>query len=107
VISKPITSVDGVYYPVVLDNSKNYNEESAIQSNCVKTYIGKAGSIIVSLRKGGVDSDERATIEYNMTKGLLNESVRISRVQSLGRFNKGLPENWNEVLLKLDERMLY
>jgi hypothetical protein len=42
-----------------------------------------------------------------MTKGLLNESVRISRVQSLGRFNKGLPENWNEVLLKLDERMLY
>ena len=107
VISKPITSGDGVYYPVVLDNSKNYNEESAIQSNCVKTYIGKAGSIIVSLRKGGVDSDERATIEYNMTKGLLNESVRISRVQSLGRFNKGLPENWNEVLLKLDERMLY
>jgi len=103
VISKPITSGDGVYYPVVLDNSKNYNEESAIQSNCVKTYIGKAGSIIVSLRKGGVDSDERATIEYNMTKGLLNESVRISRVQSLGRFNKGLPENWNDVLLKLDE----
>lgn len=107
VISKPITSDDGVYYPVVLDSSKNYNEESAIQSNCVKTYIGKAGSIIVSLRKGGVDSDERATIEYNMTKGLMNESVRINRVQSLGRFNKGLPENWNEVLLKLDERMLY
>ena len=107
VISKPITSDDGVYYPVVLDSSKNYNEESAIQSNCVKTYIGKAGSIIVSLRKGGVDSDERATIEYNMTKGLMNESVRINRGQSLGRFNKGLPENWNEVLLKLDERMLY
>jgi hypothetical protein len=106
-ISKPITSGDEVYYPVVLDNSSNYNEESAVQSNCVKTYVGKAGSIIVSLRKGGVNSDERATIEYNMTKGLMNESVRINRVQSLGRFNKGLPEIWNEVLLKLDERMLY
>lgn len=107
VISKPITSGGDVYHPVVLDNSHNYNEESSVQSNCVKTYIGKAGSIIISLRKGGVDSEERATIEYNMTKSLMNENVHINRVQSLGRFNKGLPENWNEVLLKLDERMLY
>ena len=37
----------------------------------------------------------------------MNESIHIDRVQSLGRFNKGLPENWNEILLKLDERMLY
>ena len=106
-ISKPITSGDEVYYPVVLDNSSNYNEESAVQSNCVKTYVGKAGSIIVSLRKGGVNSEERATIEYNMTKSLMNENIHINRTQSLGRFNKGLPEIWNEVLLKLDERMLY
>lgn len=106
-ISEPITSNDGVYYPVVLNNSSNYNEESAVQSNCVKTYVGKAGSIIVSLRKGGVDSEERATIEYNMTKSLMNENIHINRTQSLGRFNKGLPEIWNEVLLKLDERMLY
>ena len=107
IISKPITHNDEVYYPVVLDNSSNYNEESAIQSNCVKTYVGKAGSIIVSLRKSGVDSEERATIEYNITKNLTNENIHISRVQSLGRFNKRLPENWNEVLFKLDERMLY
>ena len=106
-ISKPITSGDEVYYPVVLDNSSNYNEESAVQSNCVKTYVGRAGSIIVSLRKGGVNSEERATIEYNMTKSLMNENIHINRTQSLGRFNKGLPEIWNEVLLKLDERMLY
>ena len=106
-ISKPITSGDEVYYPVVLDNSSNYNEESAVQSNCVKTDVGKAGSIIVSLRKGGVNSEERATIEYNMTKSLMNENIHINRTQSLGRFNKGLSDIWNEVLLKLDERMLY
>ena len=107
VITKPITFGDEVYHPVVLDNSKNYNEESSVQSNCVKTYIGKAGSIIVSLRKGGVDSEERATIEYQITKSLMNENVHINRVQSLGRFNQGLSDEWKEVLLKLDERMLY
>lgn len=106
-ITKPITFGNDVYYPVVLDNSRNYNEESAVQSNCVKTYIGKAGSMIVSLRKGGIDSEERATIEYQLTKSLMNENIHINRVQSLGRFNKGLSDEWKEVLLKLDERMLY
>jgi hypothetical protein len=106
-IEKPITFGDEVYHPVVLDNSKNYNEESLVQSNCVKTYIGKAGSIIISLRKGGVDSEKRATIEYQITKSLMNENIHINRVQSLGRFNMKLSDEWKEVLLKLDERMLY
>ena len=106
-ISEPITYSDEVYYPVVLDNSKNYNEESSTQSNCVKTYIGKAGSIIVSLRKGCVDSEERATIEYSLSQNFINEKIDIKRVQSLGRFNKKLSDDWDDVLLKLDARMLY
>ena len=106
-ISEPITYGDEVYYPVVLDNSKNYNEESSTQSNCVKTYIGKAGSIIVSLRKGCVDSEERATIEYSLSQNFINEKIDIKRVQSLGRFNKKLSDDWDDVLLKLDARMLY
>jgi hypothetical protein len=79
--------------------------ESTQQSNCVKTYIGKCSSVIVSLRKGNVDSDERATIEYLLTKpsGKLN----IERIQSLGRFNGKLEEEWNDILFKLDEVMLY
>ena len=63
--------------------------------------------MIVSLRKGGVDSDVRATIEYSLSKGLINDKINISRVQSLGRFNNKLPDEWDDVLFKLDERMLY
>ena len=37
----------------------------------------------------------------------MNENIHINRVQSLGRFNKALSDEWKEVLLKLDERMLY
>jgi hypothetical protein len=107
VISEPIEHGGEVYYPVLLDNSKSYNQESAIQSNCVKTYIGKCGSMIVSLRQGGVDSDVRATIEYKLSYTFVGKIIHVDRVQSLGRFNKKLTEEWDDVLFKLDGRMLY
>ena len=107
VISEPIEDGGEVYYPVLLDNSRTYNEESNAQSNCVKTYIGKCGSMIVSLRQGGVDSEVRATIEYRLNKALVTKTINVDRVQSLGKFNKKLTEEWNDVLFKLDKRMLY
>ena len=105
-IQKPIKSGDDVYYPVLLDNSHNYNAESNLQSNCVKTYIGKCASIIISLRKGDYESDERATIEYYLKKSSGDDEVNINRIQSLGRFNTRLSEEWNDVLFRLDEVML-
>lgn len=93
--------IDG-YVPVLLIDSKSYNEESLIQSNCVKTYIGKPGSFIISLRKGLFG--ERATIEYRLTK--VGEHIVPLRVQSLGKFNYKLEEEWNEILFKLDKVIL-
>lgn len=99
-IERPI----GDYYPVVLNRSTNYNEESSIQSNCVKTYIGRPSSFIVSLRKGSPSSDERATIEYKISKE--GDKIKCHRVQSLGRFNGKLEEHWMGPLFKLDEILL-
>lgn len=99
-IEKPI----GEYYPVVLNNSTMYNEESSVQSNCVKTYIGKPQSIIVSLRKGSPYSEERATIEYRLMKD--GDKIKCDRVQSLGRFNSKLDEQWTEPVFNLDEYLL-
>jgi hypothetical protein len=89
----------GEYVPVLLTNSSQYNEESSTQSNCVKTYIGKPSSFIISLRKGLYG--ERATIEYQLSK--TGDKVDVKRTQSLGRFNYKLEEEWNDVLFKLDE----
>jgi hypothetical protein len=99
-IERPI----GEYYPVVLNNSTMYNEESSVQSNCVKTYIGKPQSIIVSLRKGSPYSEERATIEYRLMKD--GDKIKCDRVQSLGRFNSKLDEQWTEPVFNLDEYLL-
>jgi len=92
----------GEYTPVLLTNSSEYNEESSTQSNCVKTYIGKASSFIISLRNDS--NHERATIEYYITKQ--DDEVKIKRIQSLGRFNNKLGEEWNDVLFKLDDVVL-
>ena len=106
VIENPIKVGEYDYYPVLLDDSLNYNLESHLQSNCVKTYIDKCGSIIVSLRKGNDTSDDRATIEYVLNKSVGTDKISIERFQSLGRFNNRLSEEWNDVLFKLDKVML-
>jgi hypothetical protein len=103
-IEKPIQLSNGVYYPILLKNNSEFNMESSIQSNCVKGYIDRCGSIIVSIRKDNKLSDERATIEYRINKP--SDEIIIKRVQSLGRFNNKLSEEWNDVLFKLDEVML-
>lgn len=102
-INSPLVLKDIPYFPVVLDNSSDYNNESIIQSNCVKTYIGRPGSIIVSLRRGTEESDDRATIEYHIAK--IENEIVYHRPQSLGKFNSPLSDDWKEVLEILDQRM--
>lgn len=98
----PIIS-NGVYYPILLMSSKEYNVESFVQSNCVKGYVNKAESLIISLRKGSEDSKERGTIEYKIFE--LNKKIMLRRVQTLGRFNQRLNEEWDEVIQLLDSNI--
>jgi hypothetical protein len=87
--------------------------ESFLQNNCVRTYTDKPSSFIISVRKGDTDNKERATIEYqlqNVGKTIVGNEVYedylvFNRVQSLGKFNKKLGEEWNEVLEILDEKI--
>lgn len=96
---------DVIYYPVLLNVSDEYNRESLIQSNCVKTYIGRPESIIISVRKGTEESEERATVEYFVQKDTLTKDIICKRKQSLGKFNQSLSTEWEQVLSKLDERL--
>jgi len=100
ILHKLLSKKIGDYTPVLLTTSQEYNEESATQSNCVKGYVGRPESIIVSLRNG----DERATIEYQVK--LIDEKITINRVQSLGKRNQKLTPDWDNVMLSLDKIML-
>ena len=91
----------GVYYPVLLMDDIQYKNESEIQHNCVKTYTKNVTCFIVSLREGSPDSDVRATIQF-MIKHHKNK-VKFYRSQTLGRFNKGLENNWTTPVEMLDK----
>jgi hypothetical protein len=94
------------FYPVILKSSEEYNKESFIQQNCVKGYIGKVGSMIVSLRKEDIESSTRATVEYRVIKLTHLGTIKPERVQTLGKYNQCLDPTWNDVLFKLDEVVL-
>lgn len=101
-VQKSIFDYTGVEYtPIVLLTTDDYTNESAYQNNCVRTYIDKCSSVIISLRNGY----ERATIEYMLTYYPKANLLQIKRVQSLGKFNKQLSEIWNPVLEMLDTQV--
>lgn len=99
-VQEPL-NVDGiVYYPILLKTSDDYNMESFIQSNCVKGYVDRASSIIISLREECQDSKVRGTIEFNIYEN--NGEVCLRRTQTLGRFNRSLGDEWKKPLSILD-----
>jgi len=100
---KIFDSQNNVYYPILLQSSKEYNEESYSQSNCVKTYIQKPNSLIISLRKGSKDSKERATIEFSIL--MVGDKIYLNRIQTLGRFNFKLDDSWVVPIALLDNRI--
>jgi hypothetical protein len=67
-----------------------------IQSNCVRTYSEKPYCFIISLRKGTIDSDVRASIEFRYS----DDDIRI--VQKLGKYNKGLDQEWISPIHELE-----
>jgi hypothetical protein len=95
-IEKPITHNGETYYPVLLKTTEQYEGESMVQSNCVRTYSEKPYCFIVSLRKGNVDSDVRASIEFRYWV----DGIKV--VQKLGKYNKGLSEEWLSPIHELE-----
>lgn len=102
-LQEPFTIKNETYYPVLLDDSANYNGESLIQSNCVKNYVGTSGAIIISLRRQSIDSDIRSTIEFRIANRP-NENISFTVPQALGKFNSRLTEDWDEPLEFLKKR---
>jgi hypothetical protein len=106
-INEVILTKDGPYFPEVLLTSKRYNNESMFQSNCVKSYIKRVDSLLISLRRGEGDTEERASIEYQIIPLVWPDKIEfnLNRVQTLGKYNHRLDSSWDDAIFKLDERI--
>ena len=104
-VSEVILTTDGPYFPEVLTTSKRYNNESLFQSNCVKTYVRRIDSLLISMRRGEGDNEERASIEYRVTLPSLHNTFDLERVQTLGKHNRSLDKSWDDALIKLDNKI--
>ena len=93
------------YYPVLLTTFQEYSMESIVQSNCVRTYNNRPESIIISIRVGDIEGEERASVEYKIYGD--EDNIELVRVQSLGRFNKQLDITWDSYLEEMDKRIKY
>lgn len=100
-VEDKIFTQDHTYFPKLLLNTDQYEEESSTQHNCVRTYSEKPYCFIISLRKDSQTSNERATLEYRIS----NEGVQ--RVQSRAKYNKLLSVEWEEPMNELDAYVNY
>ena len=100
-IQEPIMDFNGIeYFPIILTTTKEYNEESSVQNNCVRTYCEYPDRMIVSLRESSPTGNNRGTIEYRY-----NSKFSFGRKQTLGRFNKPLDSKWDLPIEILDYRI--
>ena len=65
-IEEKIHSNGEDFYPILLLNSHDFNSEAYIQSNCLARYTKTAKSIIISLRKGDPNNQDRGSVEYQI-----------------------------------------
>ena len=100
-VQDPIYSNEYTYFPKLLKNTNEYEDESSHQHNCVRTYIEKAYCFIISLRRGSPNGSERATLEYHFS------TDGVKRAQSRTKYNKSLSDEWNEPLEELDKYVNY
>jgi hypothetical protein len=106
-VNEVILTKDGPYFPEVLTTSKRYNNESFFQNNCVKTYIKRVSSLLISVRRGEGDTEERASVEYQIIPKVWPDKMEfdLNRVQTLGKFNHRLDGSWNDVINRLDTKV--
>lgn len=96
-------SIDGkIYFPVLLTSTPEYNDESSVQTNCVRTYIGHPSSFIISLRIGEKNSLDRLTVEYKIVYLKNSDIVHLDRVQTRAKYNQKPDESWDKPLEILD-----
>jgi hypothetical protein len=91
------------YYPVLLKNTLDYETESEIQHNCVRTYTNNYRSIIISIRKGNIDNENRITCEFKFN----DNNITFDCIQKKSKCNSAPDDVWNNLLERFQVYLSY
>ena len=96
-ISQPIDGEPTLFYPVILKTDAEYSEEGEHMHHCVATYADREQSLIISIRKGSPEGNDRVTCEFD---------TRTKRmVQAKSFCNARPPEEFKHALEKVEHRI--
>ena len=106
-IEKPIELDGNKYFVKVLKDDNDYFKEGQIQNHCVRTYLDRYKSIIISVRKNHESGMERMTCEFKemvtWENGFGMKGVKGSipnLIQARMKYNNNPTGDW-EVIMRL------
>ena len=106
-IEKPIELDGNKYFVKVLKDDNDYFKEGQIQNHCVRTYLDRYKSIIISVRKNHESGMERMTCEFKEMvtwengfgmKGVKGSAPNL--IQARMKYNNNPTGDW-EVIMRL------
>lgn len=111
-IEKPIELDGHTYFVKVLKDDNDYFKEGQIQHHCVRTYLDKYKSIIISVRKNHENGMERMTCEFVSNSEITNMrhlkdySNTPTMVQARMKYNNDPTGDWEVVMKVLRKEFL-
>ena len=92
------------YEVKVLKTDLEYFQEGQIQHHCVRTYLDRYDSIIVSIRNNNTQNPERVTIEFDYGNKTIKDYREPRMVQAKMKYNHEPTGDWKELIKKLNKR---
>ena len=105
-MEKDINYEETNYKVKVLSNDLEYFNEGQVQSHCVRSYLDRYESIIVSVRKDNLDSMERMTCEFTHNVENLKDYSPARLIQTRMKYNKLPKGEWKKIEEKLNKRFI-
>jgi hypothetical protein len=99
-VERPIQHKFHTYYPVILKNDLEYNEEGSYQKHCVGSYIDRYDCHLISLRR---EDGTRLTLEYDIDP----KKKALSLTQAKLKCNNYPDEEWRKIIFSLEETITY
>ena len=107
-MEKPITKlykdVITKYEIKVLKTDLEYFNEGQYQHHCVRNYLDRYDSIIISIRREGEGEFKRMTVEFDYGNKSLKDYRKPRLVQAQMKYNQNPTREWEELINELKER---